>query len=153
MGRIFRQHIVFAFLIVLLIPAASGSQSSRVRSNEETLIQLERDWDQAFQQKNVAFIQNVVADEFIGTYDDGSRGDRKIELENAATFDKRIDVATLDEFTVKQYGDTAVVWFRKRMTGPMKGIPVTVSDRFIDVFVMRAGRWQCVASQSTRVAD
>jgi ketosteroid isomerase-like protein len=140
-------------LIVLLTPSASRSQTSSSRSNQETLIQLERDWDQAFHQKNIAFIKDIVADEFIGTYDDGSRGNRNEEIENAATFNKRIDSVTLDEFTVKEYGDTAVVWFRKRMTGPMQGRPVTLSDRFVDVFVMRAGRWQCVASQSTRVAD
>jgi hypothetical protein len=39
------------------------------------------------------------------------------------------------------------------MTGPIKGQPTTLSNRFIDVFVMRDGRWQCIASQSTRVAN
>jgi ketosteroid isomerase-like protein len=153
MRRVSRQDFVLMILIVLLTPIASRSQSSTAAPNEKVLIQLERDWDQAFHQKNISFIKNVVADEYIGTYDDGARGNRNDEIENAANFDKHIDSATLDEFTVKEYGDTAVVWFRKRMTGPMKGKPVTISLRFVDVFVMRAGRWQCVASQSTRIAD
>ncbi len=153
MGRGFWRDILVVILIVLPTATVSGSQSAAGRSNQEILIQLERDWDQAFHQKDIAFIEKVVADEFIATYDDGARGDRDQELENAATFNKRIDSATLDEFTVKEYGDTAVVWFRKSMTGPMQGRTVTVSVRFVDVFVMRAGRWQCVASQSTRIAD
>jgi hypothetical protein len=33
----------------------------------------------------------------------------------------------------------------------MQGRTVTVRDRFVDVFVRRDGRWQCVASQSTMV--
>ena len=152
MGRGFRRDIFLVVLIVLLTATAAGSQSSRVGSNQEILIQLERDWDQAFHQRNIAFIKNVVADEFIATYDDGSRGDKDKELENAATFNKQIDSVTLDEFAVKEYGDTAVVWFRKQLTGPIQGLRVTVSVRFVDVFVMRAGRWQCVASQSTRIA-
>ncbi len=153
MGRRFWRDILVVILIVIPAATASGAQSQGVRSNQEILIQLERDWDEAFHQKNIAFIENVVADEFIATYDDGTRGNKSIELDNAVTFDKRIDSAMLDEFTVKEYGDTAVVWFRKSMTGPMQGRTVTVSVRFVDVFVMRAGRWQCVASQSTRVAD
>jgi ketosteroid isomerase-like protein len=151
MQRRFWQDILLVILIVLPAATASGSQSGPQTGQEAALIQLERDWDKAFSEKNVAFIEKVVAEEFIGTYDDGSRGDKKIELENAATFNKRIDVATLDEFTVKVYGDTAVVWFRKSMTGPMQGRTVTVRDRFVDVFVRRDGRWQCVASQSTMV--
>jgi ketosteroid isomerase-like protein len=148
MRRGFRLGILLVILFVLPTSTAFGFQST-----EEALIQLERDWDQAFHQGNIEFIERVVADEFVATYDDGSRGDRNKELENAAAFNKRIDSVALDEFTVKEYGDTAVVWFRKRMTGPIQGRTVTVSVRFVDVFVKRAGRWQCVASQSTRVAE
>lgn len=104
MDRGFWRDILVVILIVLPAATVSGSQSAAGRSNQEILIQLERDWDQAFHQKDIAFIEKVVADEFIATYDDGARGDRDQELENAATFNKRIDSATLDEFTVKEYG-------------------------------------------------
>ena len=153
MGRRFWRDILLVILIVLPTATASGSQSPTVQSNREVLIQLERDWDQAFHQRNVEFIENVVADEFVATYDDGSRGNKNKELENAATFNKRIDSATLDEFIVEEYGGAAVVWFRKSMTGPVQGVTVPISVRFVDVFVVRDGRWRCVASQSTRVAD
>lgn len=60
--------------------------------------------------------------------------------------------STLDEFTVKVYGDTAVVWFTQHLIGPSQGRALAVTFRYVDVFVIRAGRWQCVASQSTKVA-
>jgi hypothetical protein len=44
-----------------------------------------------------------------------------------------------------------VVWFTQRMVGPIQGKPTEITARYMDVFVMRDGRWQCVASQSTRV--
>ena len=53
---------------------------------------------------------------------------------------------------MKIYGDTAVVWFRQTLTGPSKGKQLEVVYRYVDVFVLRSGRWQCVSSQSTRVA-
>jgi len=99
----------------------------------------------------VAFIESVLAEEFVSTYGDGTRGDRAKELKLAAEFNQQIDSSTLDEFTVKVYGDTAVVWFTQHMVGPSKGQRLEVTYRYIDVFVMRDGRWQCVASQSTKV--
>jgi ketosteroid isomerase-like protein len=144
-----------ATLLVLafLVPAAtaSGGQSAPVRSDQQILITLERDWDAAFHRKDVAFIDKVLADEFVSTYGDGSRGDRAKELKLAAEFNQQVDSSTLDEFVVKVYGDTAVVWFTQRLVGPSKGQQLSLTFRYVDVFVMRDGRWQCVASQSTKV--
>ena len=49
------------------------------------------------------------------------------------------------------FGDTAVVWFTQRMTGPVQGKPTQIVSRYTDVFVNRDGKWLCVSSQSTRV--
>ena len=131
----------------------SASPFQRVPSDQQVLIQLERDWDEAFHHKDVAFIAKVLADEFRVTYGDGSQGDKARELMLAAEFNQQIDSSTMDEFTVKVYGDTAVVWFTERLVGPSKGRQLTLTLKFMDVFVMRDGRWQCVASQSTKVTE
>jgi ketosteroid isomerase-like protein len=140
-------------VLALLVPAvtASGGQSAPVRSDQQILITLELEWDAAFHRKDVAFIDRVLAEEFVSTYGDGSRGDRAKELKLAVDFDQQVDSSTLDEFVVKVYGDTAVVWFTQHLLGPSKGQPLAVTYRYVDVFVMRDGRWQCVASQSTKV--
>ena len=140
-------------LLAFLVPAFStaGAQSQPVRSDQQNLIKLERDWDAAFHRKDVAFIDSVLAEEFVSTYGDGTRGDRAKELKLASEFNQQIDSSTLDDFSVKIYGDTAVVWFTQHMVGPSKGQRLEVTYRYIDVFVMRDGRWQCVASQSTKV--
>lgn len=130
--------------------APSNAQLS-VKSDQEILIQLERDWDAAFHRRDVRFIENVLADEFIATYGDGSRGDKAKELALAASFNQQVDASRVDDFTVKVYRDTAVVWFTQHLVGPKQGQQVEVTTRYIDVFVIRDGRWQCVASQSTKV--
>jgi len=140
-------------LFVFLLPAVSSSagQAKRAQSDQQILMQLERDWDAAFHRKDVAFIDSVLAEEFVSTYGDGTRGDKARELKLAAEFNQQVDSSSLDEFAVKVYGDTAVVWFTQHLVGPVKGKPVAVTYRYVDVFVMRQGRWQCVASQSTKV--
>jgi ketosteroid isomerase-like protein len=139
-------------LSVVLAPAlAAAGQARRAQSDQQVLITLERDWDAAFHRKDVAFIESVLAEEFVSTYGDGSRGDRAKELKLATDFNQQVDSSTLDEFSVKVYGDTAVVWFTQHLVGPVQGKPVELTYRYIDVFVLRDGRWQCVASQSTKV--
>ena len=141
--------IVLAFPIVGA-PAASAAQMS-VKSDQETLIQLERDWVAALQRNDVTFVDGVLAEEFIATYGDGSRGDRKRELQLVAEFNQQVDKWTVDEFIVKVFRDTAVVWFTQRLVGPVQGKPTEIVTRYMDVFVMRDGKWRCIASQSTRV--
>jgi ketosteroid isomerase-like protein len=138
-------------LAVLGSGAAAGGAAQGAKSDQEVLIQLERDWNAAFYRKDLKFIETVLADEFVVTYPDGTRGDKAKELALAAEFNQKVDSITLDEFTVKVYGDAAVVWFSLRLVGPSQGRQVTVTFRYVDVFVMRDGRWQCVASQSTKV--
>ena len=145
------RETLFCLLAVATAVSASGSQSKSVRSDQEILLQLEQDWDEAFHRRDVGFIENILADEFMATYPDGSRGDKTKELALAPAFNQQIESSTLDEFTVKVYGDTAVVWFTQHLIVPSQGRTLAVNYRYVDVFVIRAGRWQCVASQSTRV--
>ena len=150
--RMCAQLLLAAAVLVFAAPQA-GAQDQRVRSDQEILMQLERDWDAAFLTRDVRVIDSILAEEFIATYDDGSRGDRAKELSLAAEFNQNIESSVLKEFTVKIYGDTAVVWFTRQVAGLSKGKRLELSFQYVDVFVFRAGKWQCVASQSTRVAS
>jgi len=150
------RHSFLAFLTVLIAVsgvAVPAAQDRRGWSDQKILIQIERDWDAAFLKNDVAFVESVLAAEFIATYDDGSRGDKARELKLVAEFNQRIDSSNLDEFTVKVYGDTAVVWFTRYLAGPSKGRRLEVSYRYIDVFVLKNGKWLCVASQSTKLSE
>ena len=133
-----------------------GSMSARaqspppVRSDQDILIELEHSWDAAFHRHDQAFIDRILADEFIVTYDNGVRGDRNLELK-LALIDENVESSSMDEFIVKEFGNTAVVWFTLHLVGPIKGERVQNDYRFTDVFVLRDGRWHCVSSQSTKV--
>lgn len=126
---------------------------SRLSSDEQALIQLERDWDAAFQRQDTQLLDRILAPEFVVTYGDGTRGDKAKEISLARDFNQQVDSRTLSDFTVKVFGDTAVVWFSQQLVGPRQGKPVAVTYRFTDVFLRRGGRWQAVASHSTRVGE
>ena len=139
--------VVIATVVVGLVDASA----QRVKSDQDTLIELEQRWDAAFHNRDATFIETLLADEFVVTYGDGSRGDKAKELSLALDFNQQVDSSKLDDFIVKVYGNTAVVMFTQHLVGPVKGKPVAVDYRYIDVWVNRDGVWKCVASQSTRV--
>jgi hypothetical protein len=141
-----------ALSMVFIGWASTASAQLDVKSTQDILIELEQNWISALQRNDVKFVDNILAEEFIATYGDGTRGDRKHELQLVADFNSQVDKWMVGEFTVKVYRETAVVWFTQRMIGPVQGKPTEITTRYMDVFVMRDGRWQCVGSQSTRVA-
>jgi ketosteroid isomerase-like protein len=146
------RSLALGVLAFLCVHAPLGAQSREVKSDQQILMQIERDWDAAFRGRNPDFIATILADEFIAIYSDGTRGDKAHELSLAAGFNSQIESSTLDGFLVKIYGDTAVVWMSQHVVGISQGNRVALTFRYVDVFVMRDGRWQCVSSQSTKVA-
>lgn len=144
------RHAGYCALAAVWAVTAAAAQKP-VESDQEVLIKLERAWNDAFYRKDVAFIETILADEFMATYDDGSRGDRARELALVAEFDQQVKSAVQDDFTVREYGETAVVWFTLHLVGIKQGKEAELTLRFTDVWVMRGGRWRCVSTQGTRV--
>jgi hypothetical protein len=147
MGR--RLRVLGVVAALLAMSAAASAQD--VKSDQQVLIELEQLWDAAFHRGDAKYIETLLADEFIATYGDGSRGDKTKELSLASDNRQQVDSSRLDEFIVKTFGNTAVVWFTQFLVGPVNGKPTEVRYRYVDVWVNRGGRWLAVASQSTRL--
>src|SRR5690242_19013063 len=110
-GKVTMRKVLVACLIAVLSAIDLGAQRQPAKSDQELLIELERNWNAAFYRKDTEFIEHILADEFIATYDDGRQGDKKIELSLVESFNQQVDSSTPENFVVKIYGDTAVVWF------------------------------------------
>jgi hypothetical protein len=143
------------FLCCALVAAwpvmTSASQSRPVKSDQQVLIELERAWNEAFYKKDIAFIESLLAEEFVATYDDGSRGDKKKELALVAEFNQQVESSVQEDFVVRVFKDSAVVWFTLRVVGIRKGERAEVKLSYTDVWIFRNGKWQCVSTQSTRL--
>jgi len=122
-----------------------------VKSDQEVLIELEKSWNQAFYNKDLKFIESILADEFMSTYEDGTRADKKKELALSAGFDQAVESAIQDDFTVRIFGDTAVIWFTLHLVGIKQGQRAELTLSYTDVWVLRDGNWRCVSAHSTRV--
>lgn len=138
-------------LVAFWAVTASAQQRSPAESDQQVLVKLEQGWNEAVYRKDVAFIENILAEEFLATYDDGSRGGKARELELVADFNQAVESAIQDEFVVKVYGETAAVWFTLHLVGTKQGQRAELTLRYTDLWRMSEGRWLCVSSQSTRL--
>ncbi len=59
---------------------------------------------------------------------------------------------TIDDVSVRAYGDAAVVTGRTRASTAANP-PQSITLRFTDVFIRRDGRWLVVASQATQISS
>lgn len=140
-------RLLAAVCLAVAAPAAAQSADS----TRDVLIELERGWNDAVYRQDADFVAGLLADEFVATYDDGSRGDRARELALVAAFNQQVISAVQDDFQVAVYDDTAVVWFTLHLVGMRQGQEAELTLRYTDVWVRRDGRWQCVSTHSTRV--
>jgi hypothetical protein len=150
MGSWWRSICGGVLMLVFVVPP-SAAQNRPVKSDQEMLIELEQGWNEAFYSRNVAFIDKVLADDFMATYDDGTIGDKAKELSMAAEFNQQVESSVPDAFRIKVYDKTAVVHFVLNVVGIKKGERSKLTLRYTDVWVWRDDRWQCVSTHSTKV--
>jgi ketosteroid isomerase-like protein len=146
-----RLAVIALATAVGLAPPALASQP--VKSDQEVIVELERSWNEAFYKKDVAYIATLLADEFVATYEDGSRADKAKELALTAAFDQQVESAVQDDFAVKIFRDTAIARFTLRLVGIKQGQRSTLTLNYTDVWVLRDGEWKCVSAHSTRVTS
>src|SRR5262245_33999943 len=139
--------------LVLVAASTASAAAQRVESDQQALIKLERDWNDAFYKKDVAFIESLLGPECTANYDDGSRGDKAKELALTKEFNQQVESAVQDEFTVKVFGETALVFFTLKLVGIKQGQRSELALSYTDVWVLRGGTWLCVSTQSTRLTS
>jgi len=155
-----------AALVVGLVPAAAyaqkpdgktdGKTDKKAETDEQQLIQIERGFCASAIKPDAAFLERVLHDDYTGIYGDGSQWTKASEIADAknANPDIKITGCTDDNLKVRIYGDAAVVTASGLRSGTMKDGPF--KDRkilYTDTFIKKDGRWQCVASQLTRVIE
>ena len=116
-----------------------------------TLTRLSNDWDRAIVRKDEKAIAANMAEDF-RIIDGHGNVDAKAGFV-ADIIDPKltIDPYTVEEFTVRLYGDTALLSGRTYMTGKHDGNPFESNYRYIDIYVRAKGTWKIVSVQITRL--
>jgi len=146
---------VKSFDIFCLLPAIallSFGQATPEVSVEQTLMQLERDWSQASLKKDIDTLNKIMADDWVNIDFQGKVVTKAQTIASLKSVLPATQAAGLGEMKVRVFGDSAIVTGSDTGKSGSKGKEVIEKYLWTDVFVRRNGRWQAVASQSTKVA-
>ena len=142
-----------SFLLMTALAAPGAWAQTSPAAPEQALITLENDWSQTVVKRDAVALDRFYADEYLSTSEDGVASSKAKEIANIKSGAFRLSSFKFSDVKVHLYGDVAVVTGQNTIKGTWEDINKDISGpyRFTDVFVKRNGRWQCVASQSSRI--
>ena len=124
-------------------------QNTRTSTEEDEVRQMEWEWGVAFERKDLAMLDRLMADEYILTDPLGNVRSKAESLSALETNEVNFESTESDDVKVRINGDTAVVTGRSRFRGRYKGWSMTGQYQYTDVLVKRRGVWQAVGSHIT----
>jgi len=110
---------------------------------------LVRAWDEAIVKGDADVMDRLLANEFM--FVDGLRRAAYFISIKTKSADTYVESAVSDDVRVQVYGNTAVVTGVDTIKGKNRGQPYENKYLYMDVWVKRDGRWQCVKVYSRLV--
>ena len=145
--------LIIALMAIVSVPHRLTAKGNTNRTTEE-LRTIEQRLAKAWVSRDRAYINGILDDNWT-VIDAMGRvlNKRQVLQETFEADDRQIDSLQIDDVQVREFRGCAVVTGRTQATGRYKGSAMTVTLRFTDVFVRRAGKWRVVASQATLIAQ
>lgn len=151
-----RRMIALALLTVsacALLFAQTGQQPTLSKAEDEVR-KLERQWLDAYEQRDAEAMERIVADDFTITFPNGAM-QTKPQLMSMIKSPRggaqpRMRFYT-EEVKSRAYGDTVILIGRVVTEYEREGKTVKEESRYTDTYVKRGGRWQVVASHLSNV--
>jgi ketosteroid isomerase-like protein len=128
-----------------------GQAQADTASVQQTLMQMERDWGQAAAKNDTAAVGKFVADDWVGIDFEGksiTKAEAMADMKSGASTTQSYEIGPMK---VRELGNTAVVTGSDTEKSTYKGKDSSGKYVWTDVWVMRDGRWQAVASQSVKL--
>jgi ketosteroid isomerase-like protein len=120
-----------------------------INSEEDEVRRVESEWGDAFEQRDFAALDRIMADEYILTDPLGSVRGKAETLTALETNEVLFESTRSDDVKVRINGDTAVVTGRSTFKGRYKGWSMAGRYQYTDVLVKRNDSWQAVSSHIT----
>ena len=121
--------------------------------NGQKIIDLDRHRMTAMAQKDIARLKSVLSDDLVYTHS-SARIDTKKSLIGAMESGTTVYTAVEpSDVKAQDLGDAVVLTGSARISVMSNGKPNAFSVRFTDVYANKAGQWQMVTWQSTRLPE
>ena len=150
---------IFAIAVVAFSAAAIayGQEQGAIRDPrrivEQVIRKLDNERIQAQIHADVAALERIYADDFIGVGPSGTVRTKPQVILDFTSGDLRFQSITTDGIRVRVYGNAAVETGLSTMNGQDKGNAVPHDTRFTRVWVRQHGRWRLVANHYSSIVS
>lgn len=142
-----------AFTIASMLVLVTLCGVAAAQSVEDQIKKLETDRAAAVVRGDTAVLEKETSDEYTLININGQESGKAQMLAGFKSGANKLTVDDLSDMKVHIYGDTAVVTGKVEVKGIMGGKDVSGQARFTRVYVKKAGHWQSVALQQTRISN
>jgi ketosteroid isomerase-like protein len=145
-------RVLLPTLLLACVAGLARAGAGGVQAENVDFAQLEQQLARAWVEADRRTIDRIIADDWTTTAITGELLTRSQVM--ASMFRdaaKPIATMTIDDVRVRSLGTVAIV--TGRTTARATGGAADIVLRFTDVFTLRDGRWQIVASQGTQIAE
>jgi ketosteroid isomerase-like protein len=151
MKRIAYAVCVAVFLFAVAAQAQTPALTEVEQHATQELITLEKGWSEAYLKKDIAFLDRILADDYVETNSEGNvttKAEALADLKSGAY----VPISGVqDNVKVRVYGDAAVATGRSTVKAQYKGKDASGQFQWTDTWVKLAGRWQCVAEHYSKI--
>ena len=146
-----------ALAVFLATPLLAHGQASTAKNDKaaQEVIEFRNRYIEAEENRDMAFLDKILADDFFALNPQGKLLDKAGQLENLKRPDRTLKVLNAREMHVQFYahGEVAVLTEHVTVDGTDKGKPFGGEYRFLRVFAKQNGSWKVVLAQGSPMPD
>src|SRR5690242_12105920 len=121
--------------------------------NGQTIIDLDRKRMTAMAEKDIATLNELIADDLIYTHSSARLDTKQSLIGNMQSGSTVYQSVVPSDVKAQDLGDSVVLTGVARIKVTSGGKPMDFGVRFTDVYANRGGKWQMVTWQSTKLPD
>lgn len=132
------------------VPLLAQAQTAEMKSDDkrvQELIEFRNRYIEAEENRDMAYLDKILADEFFAMNPQGQLLDKAHQLANLKRPDRTLKVLNPRDTQVHFYGDVAILTEHVTVDGMDKGRPFGGEYRFVRIFAKKNGDWRVVMAQ------
>jgi uncharacterized protein (TIGR02246 family) len=151
MKRFVLTGLTVALCASVAAPPSVAASSAADQTAEKEIRQIEEELRVAVVKGDAATYERVMADDYTTTNIHGLTRTKAQLVSDVKSGVAKTESMTLDNVTVRVYGDVAVLTAERTAKSSLRGKDTSGRQRIMRVLVKRQGRWQAVAMQATKI--
>jgi ketosteroid isomerase-like protein len=146
-GSVMKIVPIAALAALLATPLLAPGQAKSNDKAVQEIIDFRNRYLEAEENKDVAYLDKIFADDFFALNPQGQLLDKPHMLENMKRTDRVFKVLNPRETQVHFYGDVAILTEHVTVDGEDKGRHFGGEFRFVRIFAKQNGNWKVVMAQ------